>query len=195
MWKFMHDQSFVAFVESRTEGFEGYLDCGELPLHQEPDGQQRVRRCSAEWMTVTSFRERNPHRFWFRCHEHEGTGERRFDIRSWSRITGRDLFKDYCHFDLSHNGYVGLYATPTPPERLWQVVWPDETQVWRAGDDVRLGPTGPLSVLTHQGDALCAYRRTEVGTHWYGYVASSGGPRLSLSLDIQDLGEEEQIDR
>lgn len=191
MWKFVHDQSFVARIESLTDGFGGYFDCGDLALRPDDEDHLVPQRRPVDWLTLSSVRRTHPHQFWFRCHEHVDTGERRFDLRSWSRISGRDMFRDHCHCDLTHNGYVGLYTTPVALSRLWQVVRPDGTPVWGAGDQVQLGRLGPVAILTYDGDALCGYGRREVGDRWFAYAASSGGPRLSLALEISDLGEEE----
>nr|WP_319527391.1 hypothetical protein [Pseudomonas laurentiana] len=193
MLTFKYDKSFVAFVECTTPGFEGYLDCGELkmkPLADDPHGREAPHRRAADWLTVTSYKGREAHRFWFRCFEDSSTGKRYFDIQSWSRRTGRDLKTKQRHCDLSSNGYVGLHEAETPHECLWQVSVFDQDTYCDVGDDLALGKIESVVISSYKDTLLCAYGREQVGNEWYCYAADSNGPALILTLDIQDLGEE-----
>lgn len=184
MLTYNSERSFVAFVASNTPGFEGYLDCGELAMK---DGEPMRR--AADWLRVTSFKGKEPHRFWFRCFE-DGEGNRYFDIQSWSRKTGRDRNPSMRHTGLSHNGYVGLYDTPNAHETLWQVMVFDGEQSVHLPEPLALGKIESVEIITYMGAPMCACKREEVGHLWHAYVADSGGPLLTLTLDVIDLGEE-----
>ncbi|MFK0086747.1 hypothetical protein ACIQUS_05560 [Pseudomonas sp. NPDC090755] len=185
MLVFNKEQSFIAFVQCHTPGFEGYLDCGEVALKE-----GKPMRRAADWLTVTSFAQREPHRFWFRCFEDQASSARFFDIQSWSRRTGRDMHPAYRHAWLSANGYVKMDDEENDLQRLWRVTTFDGENSTDIGRDLKIGTVDSIEILTPDSIALCARGREQAGDYWHCYAATAGGPLLQLSLDIVDLGEE-----
>jgi hypothetical protein len=187
------ERSFIAAVESNTPGFEGFWDCGELKLQapsDNPNGPEVPHRRAANWLTISTFKNRQPHRFWFRCFEDRAKGTFSYDIQSWSRKTGQDMNTRQRHFYLNANGYVGLSDEPTPQEFQWQLATLESGESRDIGDDLKIGTLQSVDISSWRGALLTAFKRQDVGNDWYCYVAEAGGPVMSLTLDIQTIGEE-----
>ncbi|NER59848.1 hypothetical protein G3435_07375 [Pseudomonas sp. MAFF212428] len=184
MLTFNYDRSFVAFAKCTTPGYEGYLDCAELAMKS-----GAPMRRAADWVTVTSFLGEEPHRFWFRCFE-DGEGGQYYDIQSWSRKTGRDRNPSMHHTAMTNSGYMALYDAANALDQLWQVKIFDGEAVHPLPDPLALGEIASVEIITPQNASVCLYKREEVGHLWHCFVANSGGPVLTLTLEIVDLGEE-----
>ena len=190
MLKYNSEQSFIATVQSQVTDHEGFWDCGELvmmPSTDNPGGPDVLHRKSVDWLTLSDYDGREPHRFWFRCFEDTRQGIRGYDIQSWSRREGVDFNNSGRRLQLSHNGYVGLYEASSPLETLW---YPAVVEDGELKDiEARLGPIESVEIATHRGTVLTGYSRHQIGDHWYCYVAEGGHPVLQFTLDILVVGE------
>ncbi|MBH3427275.1 hypothetical protein [Pseudomonas alkylphenolica] len=186
MLKHDYDRSFVAYVACTTPGHEGYLDFAKLAVRN-----TEAARIADDWLIVTSFLGREPHRFWFRCLVDEATGRSYYDVQSWSRRTGRDFKSKKRHMDRNHNGYACLYEASTAEDRLWKVMTLSEGSYARMSQFPEVGQSIAAQIWARtSNDALCVCEREDVGDEWFAYVATSGGPTLNLRLEITDIGEE-----
>lgn len=185
MFNHNYDRSFIAYVACTTPGYEGYLDFAKLA-----DKGGEAGRVADDWMIVSSFKHREPHRIWFRCLFDETIGRPYYDIQSWSRRSGRDFQSSNRHLACSHNGYAGLYAQRPDDESLWKVMTLQDGKYSSMTSIAEVGQHIDMRIRTRSNLTLQAVNRQEVCDHWFAYVATGGGQALDLRLEILDVGEE-----
>lgn len=179
------EKSFVATVHCSTPGHEGYWDCCEL-IDTGAGTGTRVLHKPIAWLTLTdSAHETGPTEFRFDYYQ-DASGNGGYTIMAARYLNGGSFNSLGVRFDLSFNHYVGLYPLTREAGALWQPLFADSMH--DLGNVIEGAKIDNLLLVSPRQQIVRAFKRLQVGGHWFSYVNDDSGVPMILTLDILRVG-------